>query len=563
MSYCLNPDCPKPENPEDSKFCQKCGEKLLLWERYRALQKIGQGGFGKTFKAIDERKPSHPPCVIKQFSPRDQGTENLKKAKELFRQEAEQLDVLGKHPQIPELLAYSDSEQEGRLYLVQEFIAGQDLSRLLHRQKRFSETQVRRILEALLSILRFVHGNNVIHRDIKPENIIYRPKDRQFFLVDFGAAKVATATALGSVPGTTIGDPRYIAPEQAVGRPDYASDIYSLGVTCVHLLTGKPTSVLFDHYSDIWVWRDHLGDNAVSDDLANLLDRAIAKATGERYNSIVEVIADYKKLSPPATYNFETIQLDSTGKVVQRQNRQTQRLIEDLGNNIALEMIAIPGGNFLMGSSPSEKEHLSNESPQHSVAVAPFLMAKTPVTQAQWQAVSTFPQVKIPLNPSPSKFGGAQHPVEQINWYEAVEFCDRLAQKTGKDYRLPSEAEWEYACRAGTKTPFHFGEVITPHFVNYNHQQTTEVGSFPFANGFGLYDMHGLVWEWCADPWHADYQGARKDGQVWLSSADLTFRIIRGGAWGFPPSSCRCAYRSWSIPDCRFNFIGLRVVISY
>ena len=217
--------------------------------------------------------------------------------------------------------------------------------------------------------------------------------------------------------------------------------------------------------------------------------------------------------------------------VIRRQRRVGRDWREPLGNGADLEMVLIPGGEFWMGSSENELDHRMNESPRHRVRVPIFLIGKYPVTQAQWRTVAALPQVERALKPDPSRFKGANRPVESVSWDDAVEFCRRLSQHSGRDYRLPSEAEWEYACRAGTSTPFHFGETITTELANYRgtddkdldwsgsygrgpkgkyRKQTTEVGSF-LANGFGLYDMHGNVWEWCADDWHDNYNGAPDD----------------------------------------------------
>ncbi len=201
-------------------------------------------------------------------------------------------------------------------------------------------------------------------------------------------------------------------------------------------------------------------------------------------------------------------------------------------------------------------------------------MGKFEVTQAQWRAVAGLPKVNRDLNANPSNFKGDDLPVEQVSWEEAVEFCARLTNKTGKTYRLPSEAEWEYACRAGTTTPFAFGETITPELVNYGgnylygsaakgeyRQKTTPVGSLEVANGFGLYDMHGNVWEWCADPWHENYNGAPGDGSIWEANSDKSYRVLRGGSWYTDGANCRSADRLWLTPDNRGLGLGFRVVV--
>jgi hypothetical protein len=287
MSLCLNPDCSHQNTPTD-KFCHKCGSQLLLRERYRALKLIGQGGFGKTFQAIDEDKPSKPYCVIKQFFPSAQGTGTLQKAAELFKEEAIRLDSLGRYPQIPELYAYFTAN-DGRQYLVQEYIAGQNLEQELKEEGVFNEAKIKHLLSEILPILEFIHSKQVIHRDIKPENIIRRKSDNKLILVDFGAAKFVSPLNR-SMTGTIIGSAEYIAPEQGNGKAVNASDLYSLGVTCLYLLTGISPFDLFDGGEHEWVWRQWLVNNPVSNDSGNILDKLIEFGTKKRYQSASEVL---------------------------------------------------------------------------------------------------------------------------------------------------------------------------------------------------------------------------------------------------------------------------------
>ena len=317
MSYCLNPTCQNPQNQSDAELCQSCGSKLLLTNeqspsasRYRTIKPIAQGGFGRTFLAVDETKPPiFSQCVIKQSLPQNTAAE---KSAQLFHQEAAQLETLGKHPQIPELIAHF--EQEDRQYLVQEFIDGKNLAQELEQKGAFTETQIRQILNDLLPVLHFVHKSKVIHRDIKPANIIRRrlspaplpalensyqpsPFQKDIVLVDFGAAKKVTATGLPQT-GTIIGSAAYTAPEQLMGKAVFASDIYSLGVTCIHLLTHIPPFDLFDSTEDSWAWRNYL-KSAVSDDFGRILDTMLQSATNRRYNSASAVI---RQLNPKPVY---------------------------------------------------------------------------------------------------------------------------------------------------------------------------------------------------------------------------------------------------------------------
>ena len=219
-----------------------------------------------------------------------------------------------------------------------------------------------------------------------------------------------------------------------------------------------------------------------------------------------------------------TPKVDQQGKTVQVEKSSVKYFVENLPGGVELEMGVILGGSFLMGSPKGEGS--DSERPQHSVMVSPFLMGKYLITQAQWKAIASLDKIEIDLESDPSYLKGDERPVERVTWDECVEFCKRLSELTGRDYRLPSEAEWEYACRAGTTTPFYFGETITTDFANYDGDsvfasepkgqyrgKTTPVGQFP-PNAFGLYDMHGNVWEWCADDWQRNYKGAPSDGSL-------------------------------------------------
>jgi formylglycine-generating enzyme required for sulfatase activity len=260
--------------------------------------------------------------------------------------------------------------------------------------------------------------------------------------------------------------------------------------------------------------------------------------------------------------------------------KTAQYFTEDLGNGIELEMVLIPGGSFIMGSPEEELKSTNDERPQHEVTIKPFCFGKYPVTQAQWQAVATLPQVNQELKLDPSRFKGDgstsltnHRPVESVSWHDAVEFCARLSNHSQRSYRLPSEAEWEYACRGGTITPFHFGKTITTDLANYNgnyiygdgvkgiyREETTEVGSFKIANEFGLYDMHGNVREWCQDHWHDSYKGAPVDGSAWISDESKSGRMLRGGSWSPLPENCRSAYRIYNDAGFVNDSSGFRVV---
>jgi formylglycine-generating enzyme required for sulfatase activity len=305
-------------------------------------------------------------------------------------------------------------------------------------------------------------------------------------------------------------------------------------------------------------------------------------------------------------WSFETVRVDRRGQIVERLQKTARSHFVDLGEGVKLELVAIPGGQFQMGSPNDEKGRDSDEGPVRTVTVPPLLMSRYPITVAQWRRVAgSFPAVLNPkLNADPSRWKGATGPVEQVSWFDAMEFCARLSKATNRLYRLPSEAEWEYGCRAGTQTPFAFGETLTTELANYHGNDTyadepkggwrkctTPVGQFP-PNGFGLQDMHGNVWEWCLDDWHKNYQGAPVDGRPWFNNQkhkqaftrqlqesrpmdngafqNLTNvdneqpKLLRGGSWASNPWYCRSANRHGLRADAQIDTIynfGFRVAV--
>jgi formylglycine-generating enzyme required for sulfatase activity len=242
-------------------------------------------------------------------------------------------------------------------------------------------------------------------------------------------------------------------------------------------------------------------------------------------------------------------------------NEAVTSFVEKLDEQISLEMVKIPGGSFQMGSLPGKRN--DSERPQHKVHVPEFWMGKYLVTQAQWRFVALLPQEQIKLDVNPSVFRGDQRPVENVNWHQSVEFCQRLSRQTKNQYRLPSEAEWEYSYRAKTLTDFYFGDDLTPELANFNENtgETTDVGVYK-PNEFGLYDMHGNVWEWCADDWHSNYKNSPFDGSAWINPDKKSsgIHIICGGSWSSDGVSCRSAFRSYSTATISYRNVGLRVV---
>jgi formylglycine-generating enzyme required for sulfatase activity/tetratricopeptide (TPR) repeat protein len=317
---------------------------------------------------------------------------------------------------------------------------------------------------------------------------------------------------------------------------------------------------------------------------ANEVDRVtanLAVAAGEGSATIAAQPPPEPVIAVPVRltdYRFDTAKVTRSGQwgdMVERRKGQAQYFVEDLRGDATLEMVRISAGTFMMGSPNSENGRDDDEGPQHWVTVSEFYMGKFEVSQGQWRAVAKMPKVSMDLNPDPSSLKGDDLPVDHVSWDDAMEFCARLSRATGRGYRLPSEAEWEYACRAGTTTPFSFGETPTSKLANYDGRngpygssplglyrgRTVTVGSLGVANEFGLYDMHGNISEWCMDNWHQNYYGAPDNGTVW-EGGDSTLRVLRGGSWFEVGSYCRSARRDRLDHGYLSGFSGFRVALA-
>ena len=586
-----------------------------LRNRYKIIKKIGSGGFGETYLAEDLGIPIDlkPKCVVKRLKTQNLKNEQLKWVKQAFRKEAATLYNLGNmHPQIPNLLEYF--QERNQFYLVQEFIDGVDLTETIPLGEKISEDEVIQLLKEILEVLEFVHQQNIIHRDINPKNIMRRRIDGKIILIDFGAVKQIVCGNIAQPNFTAVvGTPGFIPFEQCNGKPKLASDIYAVGMLGIQALTGIRTDQLnFDRDGEV-IWLDKVN---ISDGFAEVLTKMVHSRVSQRYQNAAETLKaiqlsqnstsqpiirtilkklfsrskpttskspisqinkpvnqtqNISKLTTVAlleepilrTFEFTTVTIDKKGKLIENKTYETKYLIEKLGNGITLEMVEIPGGQFIMGSPHSELKRRNNESPQHQVTIPSFFMSRYTVTQAQYKAIT---------GKNPAKYKGENRPIDSVSWNDAVKFCQKLIQKTGRNYRLPTEAEWEYACRAGTTTPFYFGENITTDLANYDgnytytskpkgifRKETTEVGIFP-PNAFGLYDMHGNVWEWCQDTCHRNYEGSPSDGSAWLNNVSSP-RILRGGSWYVVPGNCRSTFRYHANRILRDIDIGIRLVL--
>ncbi|HAX77843.1 MAG TPA: serine/threonine protein kinase [Cyanobacteria bacterium UBA11372] len=524
---------------------------------------LGRGGFGITYKARHTMLEQY--FVIKTPDEYLSIDPEYPKYIDRFINEAKILAKLSTDPH-PHIVRVTDFFKEGNIYcLVMDYIEGESLSHLVQRQGALPETEAIEYICQIGDALSVVHKANLVHRDAHPGNIMLRNNGKAV-LIDFGIAKDTPPSSFSK----DFGNRAYVAYEQRSSNHPRL-DVYSLAASLYYAVTGqRPITALSRRLDSAELLPPQRYNPTISDQLNQAIVKGMALEATDRPQSVqqwLELLTPRDARNSEETrflkvFQFNVVTVNAQGEKVNRRLQQAKFFTENLGNDAILEMVSIPGGTFLMGSPVGEGDN--DEKPQHSVTVAPFYIGKYPVTQKQWQAV---------MDSNPSHYQGENRPVENVSWHDAVEFCSQLSQKTGNFYRLPSEAEWEYACRAGTNTPFHFGETITADLANYDarktyasapkgtyRQETTPVGSF-LPNAFGLYDMHGNVWEWCADPWHDNYNGAPSDASVWEYGGNNQCRVQRGGSWGRSAVDCRSAFRRWDSPGFRFRYFGFRLVL--
>jgi formylglycine-generating enzyme required for sulfatase activity/tRNA A-37 threonylcarbamoyl transferase component Bud32 len=545
--------------------------------RFRIQKVLGAGGFGVTYLALEPALDRQ--VVIKTLNHLQQNRADFADRQERFVNEAMILKGC-QHPHIVQV--YELIQEDGLWGMVMEYIHGEELAHYADESGQIPEIEALTYINQISLAIAYCHEQGFLHRDIKPNNILLRQKTKQAVLIDFGLAVANNSANVTNF--TTAG---YAPPEQyKVGEAGPYSDVYALAATCYHLLTAQvPIPANFRSYVDMPA-PQHF-NTTVSDRVNEAILRGMAHDPAARPQTIAafrralgldeeskleeqraplhsypEIDTDWQS-TIGAALRFSEVEsistkVDSTvatHKTILRSGSFWR------GKNIELELVDIPGGDFFMGSSDSGS--LNRESPQHLVTIAPFQISKFPITQAQYVAA---------IGHNPAHFAGDRLPVENVSWYDAMTFCTQISERLGQVYRLPTEAEWEYACRARTQTPFAFGQMLYPNLANYDssikdskfsanliRRSTSFVDIFP-ANPFGLHDLHGNVWEWCADYQHDDYLGAPSDGTAWRTDGDPSQCILRGGAWGCGPQVCRSTSRHWAPANYHSNKIGFRIV---
>ncbi len=590
-------------SPAPSAYAFRIGDAL---GQYRVIRPLGRGGMGEVYEV--EHK-----VLRRRFALKFLGTDLLSQpgAMDRFQREAEVMANLN-HPNIVKVDDFG--EHQDRAWLRMELVGGAgvnpatgdpvvtlaDVAELYG--GRVPQDLLLGILQQVATGLAFAHGRGVVHRDLKPVNILLEGEQDaaragkvwrgQAKIADFGLVKVAgeewlrsraevsARRSMGSTGGARTAQPErtseqalmgtyeYMSPEQRRCQDaDARSDVYALGLLAFKLLTGrdpgtKPPSkidpALWPAWDDLLIAALEFEPGDRPSDGAAFLARLQAVGPADHRPTPAPAVAPLPR-PPPQPPRSSPARKDDG-------HQPGDMLNVDLSDGVSLDLVWIPPGEFMMGSPESEEERRDDET-QHLVTISSgFWMGKYEVTQGQYERI---------VGKNPSKFRGPDLPVEQVSWDDVQKFCRKLQGRlprelAGKTARLPTEAEWEYACRAGTTTPFHYGDSLDSSMANFDgnnpygggrkgeyREQTTPVGSFR-PNAWGLYDMHGNVLEWCTD-WYGEYPSGAVTDPTGPGSGER--RVVRGGGWFNLAGFCRSAFRFLNGLDARYYFIGFRVVV--
>ncbi|HJQ55534.1 MAG TPA: bifunctional serine/threonine-protein kinase/formylglycine-generating enzyme family protein [Vineibacter sp.] len=545
--------------------------------KYEILAVLGQGGFGITYRARDTQLGRE--IAIKEYLPTafavreqdgtvlprwTQAAANFRWGRERFLDEAKTLALLEDAAGIVNV--YDFLEANGTAYMVMALVRGETLEARLRRDRIISPMAVDQLLYFLLKGLERVHDAGFLHRDIKPANILI-DRDAQPTLIDFGASRAALLGRTQTL--TAVYTPGYAAFEQFTSAKQGPwTDIYALGATLYHCVTGEqPPSASDRMIEDSLTPVAEAAKGRYAARLLAAIDAALQLRPTDRPRSIVE----WRQIAFGTTEPTQFVPMGprtqvATVRMARAGPAEVGELPKAGGRSLLLvpEMLRIPGGSFVMGSPPDETDHLTTEAPQHQVSIEhPFHLGRYAVTRGEFasflrstghKAASDWQNLSFTQND--------RHPAGHVTWHDAKAYAAWLAECTGKPFRLPTEAEWEYAARAGTMDARYWGGDLQD-ARNHAHADcfsTGPVGRFP-PNAFGLHDMLGNGWEWVEDCWHDDYDGAPGDGSAWFDD-DCGRRVLRGGSWSTRSDSLRAAARLKSDPGYRDKTFGFRVALT-
>jgi formylglycine-generating enzyme required for sulfatase activity len=522
------------------------GENTILDEvsslqngRYSIIETLGKGGMGIVYRALDTRLKRN--VAIKGMLPELMGQD---RSEQRFMREAQAIASID-HPGVIRVFDYFP--ENNAYYMVMEYFQAMSLSEYVSHLPNAKEHDFTPIFTQIIDALAVVHQKGQVHRDLKPSNVLINNKE-QIKLIDFGLVK--GGGSLVSVSGKYLGTPGYTAPEQEIdsAMADARSDIYSMGGLMYFCSSGgkHPPRVVFPA--------------SVPEKYRVQILTCLTETQSERYQNTGEIRRALSTATPshrsseqgipsPLNLGSESIAASSgglsTGFTKPPQTGEVQTFD-------GIDFVYCPAGTFMMGSKDYD-----DEQPVHEVEISRgFWLGKYPVTQGQWLAV-------MGNNPSEFKRGDG-YPVECVSWEDSREFIDRLNEIAGAEHcRLPTEAEWEYACRAGSTTAYCFGddELKLKEYAWFGEDSahsTHPVGK-KRPNDWGLYDMHGNVWEWVLDWYDSDYY-KNSPGADPLNTRVASSRVYRGGCWRNIPGGVRSAHRTGLSPGRRIDDLGFRLL---
>ena len=583
------------ENPSGTKFCGNCGSNIqnpqendpdvrhlqdALRGKYVVQKPLGEGGFGRVFLA--EHSGLGQKHVIKLLSADSSRSTDIRNR---FFQEAQLIARLN-HPNIVHIMDVA--EYLGRPYYIMKYLNGGSLEDLLQKEKKLPTEKALEITSKILSALSEVHSKGIIHRDLKPNNILL-DESGEPILIDFGIARVEEGSKAKTGTGFSIGTPVYMSPEQLDAKPiSLTTDIYSMGIMLFELLTGKPpfegsmSSLITQHNSaKLPSVSGKIDNSKLADGIQSVLQKACAKEPSARYGSAKEMreaVLGLIQVKPKPNPEWEKMEAEHKWReeelrkkeeelqarervVVQERKVENPSTPKTYTNSLGMEFVLVEAGEFMMGAVPQDEEAGDDEKPQHMVRITkPFYIGKYPVTQGEWEKV-------MGNNPSEFQKAGKKAPVETVSWDDCQEFIKKLGKKEGKTYRLPTEAEWEYAARGGGSAGSYVytygdeaGKLGDYAWYDDNSSDTTHPVGQKKPNSIGLYDMMGNVWEWCEDWFNENYY-KNSSGADPKGADKGVFRSLRSGSWDGFDRSCRLSYRNISDPDNRFSRYGFRLIL--